>query len=112
MFPYINFSLFYFLKLVRRFLDSGTGCCKILNPDSKVKTKIKNITKFVELYSGGDFFLYFKYSNIMVLSFCTFTHSIAFPILFPIALFGLINNFVVEKLLLAYYYRQPTLIDN
>jgi len=33
------------------------------------------------------------------------THGIAFPIMFPITLFGLLNNYFVEKLCLAYYYK-------
>jgi len=40
------------------------------------------------------------------------THGIAFPILFPIALLGLVINYVLETLLLAYYYKQPPLFDN
>ena len=56
--------------------------------------------------------MYFKYSNVMVLTFCAFTHGIAFPILWPIAFFGLLNNFFVERIALAYYYRKPPLLDN
>ena len=100
VFPYINWSLFYAIRLVRRFRDSGFGCCKSMPP-----TKLKNVTQFVELYSGQDIFMYFKYSNIMVLTFCAFTHGIAFPVLWPIALFGLINNYLVERICLAYYYK-------
>ena len=48
----------------------------------------------------------------MVLVFLAFTHGIAFPILFPIAVFGLINNYFVERVCLAYYYKQPPLQDN
>ena len=44
--------------------------------------------------------------------FLAFTHGIAFPILWPIALIGLINNYVVERICLAYYYRKPPMMDN
>ena len=56
--------------------------------------------------------MYFKYSNVMVITFCAFTHGIAFPVLWPIALFGLLNNYFVERICLAYYYRKPPLLDN
>jgi len=48
----------------------------------------------------------------MVITFCAFTHGIAFPIMWPIALFGLVNNYIVERICLAYYYRKPPLLDN
>lgn len=48
----------------------------------------------------------------MNLVFVSFLHGIALPILFPIALVGVFNNFVVERLLLARYYKQPPLFDN
>lgn len=41
----------------------------------------------------------------------TFTHGLALPLLFPIALFGMINQFCLERVLLAKYYRQPPLFD-
>ena len=56
--------------------------------------------------------MYFKYSNAMNIVFVTLTHGVALPILFPIGLFGLCNNFFTERILLAYYYRQPPLLDN
>ena len=33
------------------------------------------------------------------------------PILFPITLFGIFNMYVNERLLLAYYYKQPPMYD-
>ena len=33
------------------------------------------------------------------------------PLLFPIALFGIVNMYVNERLLLAYYYKQPPIYD-
>lgn len=56
--------------------------------------------------------MHFKYSNVMNLIFVAFLHGVALPILFPIAFFGVFNNFLVERLLLAWYYKQPPLFDN
>ena len=56
--------------------------------------------------------MYIKYSNIMNLVFVAFTHGLYFPLLWPIATFGLINSYVVERLCLAYYYKQPPMLDN
>jgi hypothetical protein len=43
----------------------------------------------------------------MNLVFVTFFHGISLPILFPITLFGLVNFYVSEKILFAYYYHEP-----
>ena len=56
--------------------------------------------------------MHFKYSNVINLVFVTFLHGVAFPILFPISLVGILNNFMLERILLAYYYKQPPLFDN
>jgi len=48
----------------------------------------------------------------MVLVFVAFTHGIAIPILWPICLFGIFNNYFFERIALAYYYKQPPLFDN
>ena len=56
--------------------------------------------------------MYFKYSNFINLVFSAFTHGVALPILWPICLFGIFNNYVCERLLLAYYYKQPPMYDN
>ena len=56
--------------------------------------------------------MHFKYSNVLNLVFVTLTHGVALPILFPISLFGICNNYFTERILLAYYYKQPPLLDN
>lgn len=56
--------------------------------------------------------MFFKYANVMNLVFVTFIHGVAFPVLWPITLFGIMNNFFTERVLLAYYYRQPPVFDN
>lgn len=34
------------------------------------------------------------------------------PILYPIALFGIFNMYVIERLCLAYFYKQPPMYDS
>lgn len=41
-----------------------------------------------------------------------FTHGLAIPSLFPVALLSIWNNYMVEKLCFAYFYQQPPLYDN
>jgi len=107
LFPQINFVISYGPKIIKRFFDSGTNCC-----ERKHKTKKTTVNQYVDLYSGPEMLMYFKYSNVMNIAFVTLTHGVAMPILFPIALFGICNNYLTEKILLAYYYRQPPMFDN
>ena len=111
IFPYINFFVLSYLpRYLKRALDSG----KILfwKHWHVSSTKKKTIQQFVDLYAGPELQIHFRYSSILNMVFATFMHGMALPILFPIALFGMINIFVSERFLLAYYYRQPPLYDN
>lgn len=38
-------------------------------------------------------------------------YGMMIPMLFPVALFAFINIYVNERLLLAYYYKQPPMYD-
>ena len=38
-------------------------------------------------------------------------YGMCIPLLFPIALFGIFNMYVVERLSLAYYYKRPPMYD-
>jgi len=48
----------------------------------------------------------------MVQVFVSFMYGMFVPLLFPIALFGIFNMYVVERLCLAYYYRKPPMYDH
>lgn len=46
------------------------------------------------------------------MTYVAFTHGLALPLLFPITLFGIINIYLCERVLFAYFYRQPPMFDN
>jgi len=105
--PFVRFPWHYFVKTLFRTIDSK-GTCRKRIP----KTKKVTIQQFVNLYSSKDVELHFRYSSIMNFVFVAFTHGLALPILFPIAAFGIFNQWLAEKLLFAYFYKQPPLLDN
>jgi hypothetical protein len=39
-------------------------------------------------------------------------YGLILPVLFPLALFGLINLLIVEKISFAYFYQKPPIYDN
>jgi hypothetical protein len=104
VFPLAEFGYGYPMKFAFRLLDKG---CK---PNSK-QTKVKSIQQYVNIYAGPDHFLHFKYSSIMNSCFVTFTFGLALPLLFPIALIGFIVLYIIERILITYYFRQPPMYD-
>ena len=89
-------------------MDSGFD--HLVNKD--FKSKKTTIQQFVDLYSGPDMPIHYRYASILNIIFVTFTFGIALPILFPITLFYLMNIYVVERICLAYYFKQPPLYDD
>ena len=94
-------------KYVKRFIDSGFSCRKEIP-----KTKKVTLQQFIELYSGPEVVLHFKYAQVLNLVYVCFTHGLALPLLFPITYLGILNVYICEKIMFAYFYRQPPLFDN
>lgn len=63
------------------------------------------------MYSGPIYYMHYKYSSIMTISFITFIYGFGMPILFPIACVSFLVLYLVEKLLLFYGYRLPPMYD-
>lgn len=65
------------------------------------------VQQYIENVAGPEVQLEIQYSYIFVTIFTTFTFGLAIPILFPIALFSLINLYISNRIMLAYFYRKP-----
>jgi hypothetical protein len=65
----------------------------------------------VNLYSGPEHAMHFKYATILNTVFVTFMFGTALPVLFPIAVFTFFNMYVCERVLLVYYYPKPPVYD-
>lgn len=59
------------------------------------------------LYGGPQYLMHFKYSSILTQVYVSFMYGLFIPILFPIATFGILNMYIVEKYCLLYYYQKP-----
>ena len=55
--------------------------------------------------------MHFKYAGIMNIVFVTLMYGFGMPILFPVAVAGLVISYISEKALLYYSYRQPPSYD-
>ena len=107
---YIEFAISFGTKALFRAMDQGWStycCCK---PDKK--TKKKTIQEYVNLYSGPQHVMHFKYAAILTTVFVTLMYGYAIPMLFPIAAFTFLNYYIVDKLLITYYYQKPPVYDD
>lgn len=55
--------------------------------------------------------MHFKYSTILNTVFVTFMYGLQLPMLFPIAAFTFFNYYLVEKILITYFYQKPPIYD-
>jgi hypothetical protein len=56
--------------------------------------------------------MYVNYAVAMNTIFTTLMYGLALPILFPIAFLTFINIYVIEKVLIAYWYKKPPVYDD
>ena len=65
----------------------------------------------MEVYSGPQYFIHYKYSAILNITFVTFMYGIGLPLLFPIAVASFLVLYLVEKVMIFFSYRQPPMYD-
>ena len=56
--------------------------------------------------------MHFKYAAILTTVFVTLMYGYAIPMLFPIAAFTFLNYYIVDKLLITYFYQKPPVYDD
>lgn len=103
--PAVEFMIQLSMRTAFRILDSGFKC-------RKYSTKKKTIQQYVNLYSGPEYMMHFKYAAMLNVVFVTFMYGLAVPLLFPIATIFFAVSWVVERLSLAYSYRKPPMFDD
>lgn len=102
--PPISWFIFWAMAFTFRLLDRGFS-------SNKRNTKKVTIQAYVNLYSGPEYLIHYKYSSMLNVTFVAFTYGIGLPLIFPIAFFVLVILFILERLLLTYYYREPPTFD-
>ena len=102
MLPFINLAQVAYTNYALRFKDS-----RFTMFDQTPKTSLTTVQQYIENVAGPEVQLEIQYSYIFVTIFTTFTFGLAIPILFPIALFSLINLYISNRIMLAYFYRKP-----
>jgi hypothetical protein len=103
-YPILEAGLYFLIRFQGRCRDRG---CSF----KKGTTKQTSIQGYLNMYSGPIYYMHYKYSSIMTISFITFIYGFGMPILFPIAAVSFLVLYMVEKLLLFYGYRLPPMYD-
>jgi hypothetical protein len=102
--PVVEFFIFGGMRQAFRFLDRGFSC-------NQNRTKKTTLQQYVELYSGPVFFIHYKYSSIMNITFVTMMYGLGMPVLFPVASMSYLTLYCMEKIMLHYCYREPPMYD-
>ena len=103
-YPLVEVLLYYGIRLFFRWWDRGWTC-------DTYKTKCTSISQYRDLYSGSVFYMYYKYSTMLNVTFVTFMYGFGLPLLFPVAALCMIVLYFVEKTSLYYNYRTPPMYD-
>ena len=65
-----------------------------------------------EVYSGAEYVLHYKCSKIINVVWVTMMYGAGLPLLFPIAAFNLFNQYICERISVAYLKCLPAAIDD
>ena len=95
------------LSFAKRSFDQRR-CCRKIPPQT---TSQKTLQGYKNLYSGEDFDIHYHYSQMLVQTWVTFLFAPGIPVLFPIALFGMIVLYLTNRFCLAYWHRRPPVYD-
>ena len=77
-FPILEALAYFGLRIFFRLLDKGCSC-------DKYKTKKTSIQAYLNVYTGPEYLMHYKYSTMLNVIFVTFVYGLGIPILFPIA---------------------------
>jgi hypothetical protein len=76
------------------------------NPSNSV-----TIQQYINKWAGPQFFIHYKYSAILNITFITMCFGISMPILFPVAAASLFVLYCLEVFMLFYVYKRPPAYD-
>ena len=105
--PLVEFLFFWSIRHIKRIIDQKAIC-----PCDNRNTRAKTIQAFESLYSGPVFFVHYRLAYIINIVFIAFLYGPGMPVLFLIALAGLIQNYISERLRMAYSYTKPPMYDS
>ena len=86
-----------------RTMDNGFRCCKP-KTERQYLTKTSQVYKYLEVHSGPEYIVHFKFSGVLNITFVTMMYGLGLPMLFPIAFFSYFIIYCTERYQIAYTY--------
>jgi len=84
-------------------MDNGWRCCK-KKEERMYFTKTTQIYQYLDLYTGPDYIVHYKYSGVLNVIYVTMLYGLGLPALFPIAFLSFLIYWATERYQLAYTY--------
>lgn len=103
--PYVGVVTAFAVPKVLRFIDQRGN-------QDVYETHKTSMSGFKKLYSGGDYVIHFKYSNILNIVYITCMYGIGMPMLFPVSAFNFISQYICERIVVAYGMKLPPALDD
>ena len=76
-------------------------------PAANGLTRKTTIQQYVNLHSGPEYFMHYKYSGLMNVAFLALMFGTGMPQLFPIAALSFVVLYSIENYMLYYLYKKP-----
>ena len=102
--PYVTLIVGFAVPYLKRVWDSKFS-------GDEYTTRQITMQLYKDVHSGADYVIHFKYSAVLNIVYVTCMYGAGMPILFPIAAFNFFNQWMVERILVAYVVRQPPALD-
>ncbi len=77
-----------------------------------MNTNAKTMHSWEAIYGGPMFFVHYRLAYIVNVVYIAFFFGPGMPVLFPIATFGLLWNYLSERIRMAYSYTKPPTYDS
>jgi len=103
-YPFANEMVWFSLRTFKRLKDK---CCT----SGEAKTKSTTIQQYVDIHSGPLYYMHYKYSSMMNITFITFMFGAGIPVLFPLAAAAFFVLYFLEVYMLYYIYKEPPSYD-
>ena len=101
----------YFPTCMEVFWFSTRYLKRFLDKRGSETSNSKSLQQYINVWSGPQFYIHYKYSSIMNITFITFMFGAGLPILFVYASLSLLVLYCLENYMLYYVYKIPPAYD-
>ena len=103
--PFVGLATGYFIPLLKRKMDMNWG-------KDRYVTKKTSMIAYKNLWSGGQYIMHVKDSGILLIVFVTCMYGVGMPLLFPVAAFNFMNQYVCERIMACYQVKLPPALND